>query len=68
MIKPMLAKNSKIRTLEVDALATQQFNDKLQKRLEGTVWTGCMSYYQQGRKIVGKSPYFELCGRTLRSD
>jgi hypothetical protein len=62
MIKPMLAKNSKIRAIEVDSSAAREFNDKLQKRLESTVWTGCMSYYKQGAKNVGKVPFFKFRG------
>ncbi|KAF9520567.1 hypothetical protein BS47DRAFT_1439992 [Hydnum rufescens UP504] len=56
MLKPMLAKNSKIRTIEVDSTATQKFNDQLQKRMEGTIWTACVSWYQPGTKNVAMYP------------
>jgi hypothetical protein len=57
MIKPMLAKSSNIRAIGVDSSAAREFNDELQKRLEGTVWNGCLSYYTQGAKNVGKAPF-----------
>ena len=57
MIKPMLVKNSNIRAIGVDSSAAREFNDKLQKRLEGTIWTGCVSHYKQGAKNVGKAHF-----------
>ena len=64
MIKPMLSENSTIRAIEVDSEAAREFNDNLQKRLEGTVWTGCMSYYKQGAKNVGKASFLKFSRRV----
>ena len=45
MLKPMLAKGSDIQSITVKREPTEKFNDELQEKIGGTVWTGCLSYY-----------------------
>ena len=48
------------KSFEVTDGATDKYNDWLQSRLQTSVWTDCVSYYQAGRdsktKIIGTFP------------
>lgn len=58
MIQPVL--EGKAKSFEITEAATDKYNDWLQKRLQSSVWTDCMSYYQAGRnskeRIVATFP------------
>ncbi|KAF8911968.1 hypothetical protein CPB84DRAFT_1671255, partial [Gymnopilus junonius] len=48
LIQPVL--EGKVKSFEISEDATVKYNDWLQKRLQSSVWTDCVSYYQAGRK------------------
>ncbi|KAG6814511.1 hypothetical protein H0H92_000036 [Tricholoma furcatifolium] len=56
LIKPVL--EGKAKSFEVTEEATDKYNDWLQKRLSGSVWTDCNSYYRLGeqKKIIATFP------------
>ncbi|KAH9483680.1 Baeyer-Villiger monooxygenase [Psilocybe cubensis] len=58
LIKPVL--EGKAKSFEVTEEATVKYNEWLQTRLQDSVWTDCMSYYQAGRnnktRIVATFP------------
>lgn len=58
LIQPVLERKAK--SFEISHDATDQYNDWLQKRLQNSVWTDCVSYYQAGRdsktKVVATFP------------
>lgn len=47
LLKPVL--EGKAKSFEVTDEATDKYNDWLQSRLQTSVWTDCVSYYQAGR-------------------
>ncbi|KDR73518.1 hypothetical protein GALMADRAFT_124691 [Galerina marginata CBS 339.88] len=58
LIRPVLQGQAK--SFEVTDEATDEYNDWLQRRLQSSVWTDCVSYYQAGRdsksRIVATFP------------
>ncbi|KAF9475842.1 FAD/NAD(P)-binding domain-containing protein [Pholiota conissans] len=47
LVQPVLERRAK--SFEVTHEATENYNEWLQKRLQTSVWTDCVSYYQAGR-------------------
>lgn len=66
MIKPIL--KGEIGSVCVKPEASEQYNDELQNKLKKTVWSSCVSYYNQnarGAKNVGTSTAFPLRSNEL---
>ncbi|KAF9564392.1 FAD/NAD(P)-binding domain-containing protein [Agrocybe pediades] len=47
LIRPVV--EGKAKSFEITDEATEKYNDWLQNRLQSSVWTDCVSYYQAGR-------------------
>jgi hypothetical protein len=58
LLRPIL--EGKAQSFEITEEATDKYNEWLQARLQQSVWTDCISYYQAGRdnktRIIGTFP------------
>jgi len=54
LMKPVIEKKAK--SFEVRLSASDEYNAKVQRRMVGTVWTQCRSWYQNGDKNVAIFP------------
>ena len=53
LLKPLITHHA--RSLSVKSTACDAYNDDLQRRLDGTVFTQCVSWYRSGKD--GKNPH-----------